>query len=138
MNLTRRALARTIAGLVAVALMIGAISGTASATTPAISPDLPSDQSHSDARLPVAPPAPDGSDNYIVTLEDGASLLSAQAEGEMVRNVSGPAFQGAVVSLTPAEAISLQKSAGVAAVERDSVVSLTDDIKQPLVSSQAT
>ena len=107
------------------ALMTGAISGTASATTSAISPDLPSanDQSHSDARLPVAPPAPDGSSNYIVTLEDGASLASAQSEGEIVKNVSGPAFQGAVVSLTPAEAKNLEKSPGVAAVERDSVVS---------------
>ena len=139
MTLTRRAVARSITGLIAVALMTGAISGTASATTASATAgqQSSSDQSHSVARLPVAPPASDGSSNYIVTLKDGASLASAQSVGKIVRNVSGPAFHGAVVSMTPAEVNALQKSPGVAAVEPDSVVSLTSDINQPLASGQA-
>ena len=140
MTLNRRAVARSITCLFAVALMTGAISGTASATTASVTPGPQpgNDQSRSDSRLPVAPPASDGSSNYIVALEDGAPLVSAQSVGKIVRNVSGPAFHGAVVSLTPAEANDLKKSPGVSAVDRDSVVSATDDIKQPLLNGQAT
>ena len=140
MALNRRVVARSIAGLIAVALMTGAISGTAFAAT---APDIPgqsssNDNSHSGARLPVAPPSAAGSSNYIVTLKDGASIASAQSVGKFVRNVSGPAFRGAVVSMTPAEVNELQKSPGVAAVEPDSVVSVTRDIKQRLETDRST
>ncbi len=55
-----------------------------------------------------------------------------------MKKVSGPAFHGAVVSLTPAQAQKLKGSPGVAAVERDSVVTTADDTKRPLGSDQAT
>ena len=56
----------------------------------------------------------------------------------MVKSVSGPVFHGAVVSLTAAEAKKLAASPGVAAVERDSVFSATDDdTKHPLESERA-
>jgi len=82
--------------------------------------------------LDSAPRATGGSSNYIVSLEDGAALASATTAGEIVKKVSGPAFQGAVVSLTQAEAKTLRDSPGVAAVEQDSVVSATGDTKRPL------
>lgn len=84
-----------------------------------------------------APRATGGSSNYIVTLADGASLASAMTAGQIVKKVSGPAYQGAVVSLTQAEVETLQKSPGVAAVERDSLISTTDDGKRPPASDQA-
>lgn len=86
----------------------------------------------------TAPQATGGSSNYLVTLEDGAALSSAAVAGEVVKRVSGPVFNGAVVALTPAAAKKLKDSPGVAAVERDSVVSATEDTKHPLDSDQAT
>ena len=87
MTLTRRAIARSVTGLIAVALMTGAISGTAYAGTPSISSDPQSgkDQTQSDARLAAAPPVSGGTSNYIVTLKGGASLVNTQSAGKIVR-----------------------------------------------------
>src|SRR4051794_37213650 len=72
---------------------------------------------------------PEATATTSVTLEQGASLASAMTVGDVVKHVSGPAFQGAVVALTQVEAAKLSKSPGVAAVERDSVVSAAGDGK---------
>jgi subtilisin family serine protease len=132
----KRAAARGIAGLLAVALMMGAVSETASADV--VSPDQKSgpDQSQSVAGLLPAPRAAAGSSNYIVTLKTGAPLAATATTGKIVKKVTGPAFQGAVVSLTPTQAKDLKDSPGVAAVEQDSVVSATGDTKRPLDPDQ--
>jgi len=88
--------------------------------------------------LAAAPHPAGGTRNYIVTLEDGASLATAMTEGEVVRKVSGPVFHGAVVALTQTEATNLKESPGIAAVEPDSVISATDDTKRPLERAPAT
>ena len=118
------------------ALMMGAITETASATSP--DPKSGTDENHSVARLTPAPRAVGGSSNYIVSLDGGASLASAATAGKIVKNVSGPAFAGAVVSMTPAQATALKQSPGVATVERDSVVSATEDTKRPLDRDDVT
>ncbi len=123
----------------AVALMTGVVSETASASAPSSTPNSDSvTDPHSVARLDVAPQAPGGSSNYIVSLDHGAALANAATSGKIVKKVSGPAFQGAVVSLTPAQAKTLKETPGVASVERDSVVSATDDTKRPLNRDQPT
>lgn len=114
--------------------MTGAGAGTASASVDAPDPG----SGIADARLVPAPPAPEGSSNYLVTLEDGAPLASATTEGEIAKDVSGPVFRGAVVSLTEAEAESLKESPGVAAVEPDSLVSVIEDTKRPMDRDQAS
>jgi len=127
-------------GLTAVALMMGAVSGIASATAPTASQDqqADTDQDLSVARLESTSHATDGTSNYIVSLEDGASMASATAAGKVLKKVSGPAYQGAVVSLTQAQADHLESSPGVAAVERDSVVSATDATQRPSGADQST
>src|SRR6478735_5221412 len=138
--MTGRAAARSVSGLFAVVLMAGAISGVASGTASAAAPDPTSatDRSDSDQLLVSAPRPTGGTSNYIVTLENGASVATAVTQGEIVRKVSGPVSKGAVVALTPAEANNLKKSPGVADVERDSVVSAADDTKRPLETAQPT
>ena len=124
------AVLRGIAGSVVItlaALTAGVTTSAAEALPrPAVTDQLPSD-----ARLPTAQQAAPGEANYIVSLKRGVSLANVAPAGERVQEVSGPAFRGGVVSLTPAEAGRLKTSAGVAAVELDSIMSVTDTTKRP-------
>lgn len=120
--------------------LLGAIPLTASATTSATTADRQSgiDQAPSVDQLFSAPRVTGGRSNFIVTLQDGASLAGATTAGQIVKKESGPVFHGAVVSLTGAQAQKLAKAPGVAAVERDLMIHATDDTKRPLESNQAT
>lgn len=72
---------------------------------------------------------------YVVTLDDTTRVRDVVASSDVLDNLTGPAFRGAVVQLTPAEADTLSRQPGVVAVEKDAVMTIADDAKPSAVAN---
>lgn len=64
-----------------------------------------------------------GANNYVVEVDSGVRINKVLRDEDLVTNLTGAAFRGAVVNMTAAEASTLADTHGVTSVERDRRVS---------------
>lgn len=65
-----------------------------------------------------------GANNYVVEVDSGVRINKVLRDEDLVTNLTGAAFRGAVVNMTAAEASTLADTHGVTSVERDRRVSV--------------
>jgi len=119
------AVLRWTGSMAAVAVALGAITLGSPAAAEQPPPDVPFGQTY-DASGP--------GQAYVVTLDDTTRVRDVVPAGVVLENLTGPAFRGAVVQLTGAEANTLSEQPGVVAVEKDAVMTIDNDAQPAAVA----